>query len=125
MGAADGVRQHGHGVDAVLKRHHERLRAHERRQQRCCRFDVVQLDGKEHGVDRTDRRGIGSRIHAMDVKIAVRALEAQAAGAHRIEVRAAGEKDDIGAGRGESAAEVPAHAARAHDGDPHGTGIVP
>ena len=120
--AADRVRQHDHGVDAVLKRHDERLRPHERRQQRRCRFDVVQLDCKEHGVDRTDRRGIGGRIHAMDVKIAFWTFETQAAGTHCVEVRAAREERDIGASCCESAAEVAAHAPGANDGDPHGNG---
>ena len=58
------------------------------------------------------------------VDVALRAVDAQSARPHRVEVRAAREKRDVGAGRGQPSAEVAADAAAADDRDSHEAAIV-
>src|SRR5205823_11764041 len=83
------------------------------------RFAVVQLDGEEHDVGRTDRRRVVGRLDARQMNVALRALDAKAGRAQRLEMRAAREKTDVGAGGGEASAEVAADAAGTDDGDFH------
>ena len=67
----------------------------------------------------TDRRRIVGGRDARQMDVALRAVDAQAARAQRLEVGAAREEGDVGAGRREPAAEVAADAAAADDRDPH------
>src|SRR5581483_4685973 len=61
---------------------------------------------------------------AVDVKISVRALDAQAAGAHGLEVGASRDEGDVGSGCGQASAKVAADAAAADDRDSHRIAIV-
>ena len=74
---------------------------------------VVQLHGEEHDVDRSDRRRIVGRVDVGQVQIAFEAANRQATGAQRVEVSAARDEADVGAGSGETAAEVAADGAGA------------
>ena len=74
---------------------------------------------KNDDVDRADRGRIAFRLDARQVEIALRAVDAKAARAHRLEVRAAREKRDVGAGRRQPSAKVAADAARTDNRDAH------
>jgi len=54
------------------------------------------------------------------VHVAAGAVDAEAVGAHRVQVGAAREEHDVGAGFGEAAAEVAADSAGPDHGDTHG-----
>ena len=70
----------------------------------------------------TPRRGVRGRVDARNVDVALRrVLDREAAFAHRREVRAARDEDDVVAGAGEPAAEEAADAARAHHQNLHGS----
>ena len=114
-----GARQHADGVHAVLESDDDGLGADERRQQRERALGVVQLHREEDDVDGTDRRGIVGGVDAREVGVALRALNPEAARAQRLEVRAAREKRDVGAGGSQTSAEIAADAAAADDRDAH------
>ena len=69
--------------------------------------------------------GSPAACDAREMDVAVRAVDAQAARAHRVEMRAAREERDVGARRGEPAAEIAADAAGADDRDPHEANVLP
>ena len=80
---------------------------------------VVELHGKQHHINRPDLGRVVGRDDVLEVEIAVRTLDPQSVRAERLQVGAACEEGDVGAGLREPAAEVPAEPAAADDGDAH------
>ena len=76
----------------------------------------MRLDAEEHDVGLADRRQIAGDLRP-DLEVAVGARDAQAARLHRLQVRAAREQHDVGAGPGQPGADVAADRARARDDD--------
>ena len=108
------------GVDAVLQRDDDGVPAHHRRDGGGRRLGVVELDGEQNNVDRTDAPGIVGGLEGMDARVAERALDPEAGGAHGLQVRAAGDEGNLGAGAGQAGAEIAADTARPHDGEAKG-----
>ena len=122
--APDGARHHADCVHSVLKRNDDRIGADERREKRCSRNDIIELDRKEDRIDGADGRRVVGRVHAVNVEIALGTLEAQAARPQSLEMTAARDEGDVRSRRREPAAEVAADRARADDRDAHGPAIV-
>ena len=120
VGRRQMAREDLDALDAVLERDDNGVWTDERRERGRSGVRVVHFHREEYGVDGADVRGRSSRVHVRHVKIALRTDDAQSAGAKRLEVRAARDERDVGAGRGQASAEVAAHAAAAEDGNLHG-----
>ena len=78
----------------------------------------MRLDAEEDDVGRADRGEVAGRLRS-DLEVAVWTDDAQAAGLHRLQVRAAREQHDVGARAGEPRADVAADRPGAGDDDPH------
>jgi len=104
--------------DAVLERDDRRFEPDQRTDLLQRRLGVPELDAEHHEVDDPHLCRIVGRADAGDVH-RIRALDAQARAAHRLQMRAASDEAHVRAARREARTEVAADAARAHDRDSH------
>src|SRR5205814_1741974 len=79
MRTAHCRRQHAHALYAVLKRDDNRVGSDERLDERARRAGVIQLDGEEDDVNGPDGCRIRGRVDVLEMQIAKRALEYEAA----------------------------------------------
>ena len=118
LGPEDG-RQLVRGGDAVLQRHHERVRAEQRAQRARGLGHLPGLDADQDDVDGPDPREVVVRFRRRDREVALHAVDAQPALADGGEVRPARDERDRLPRLREASAEVRADPARADDRDPH------
>ena len=100
--------------DAVLRRHHDRLRAIQRPHRRGDRGQAMGLDGDNHHILRAGRAHIaGRQRRARQLGRAIRALKRQAALLDRLEMCPARDQRDMLAGQRQPRAQVAADRAGA------------
>src|SRR5260370_32319 len=75
-------------VDAMLKGHHAGVGTYERTRLLAGPLGIPQLDGAQHQVDRADLFRIVGDVEILKMKVAKRALYAQAIAANRITMAA-------------------------------------
>ena len=66
---------------------------------------------RDHNIDSANIRGPFGSPDIAKVEVTERAMQAQAAPSHRVEVGAAGDESDVFTGRGESCTDIAADAA--------------
>ena len=106
-------------VDAILKGHHAGVGTYERTRLLAGPLGIPQLDGEQHQVDGSDLLRIVGDVEILKMKVAKRALYAQAIAANRITMRATRDEDHVVSGRGHSPAEITSDGTRRHDRHPH------
>jgi len=111
--------QSNNDANATFPWIHDGVGPEERRKHLRGRLDVVQLDREQHDVDDADLVRIAERADARNVDVALRADDAQPAGAERVEVRATREERHVRPRRCEPSAKIAADAAAAYDRDAH------
>ena len=79
----------------------------------------MRLDAEEDDVGCADRRQIAGDL-GPDLEVALGARDAEPPRLHRVQVRAAREQHDVGAGSCELRADVAADAPGARNNEPHG-----
>src|SRR5499427_833400 len=106
-------------VDPVLQRNHAGVGTYERPRLLAGRLRIPQLDGEQHEVDGSDLLRIVGDVEILEMKVAKRALYAQAIAANGIAMRATRNEGHVVSGRGHSPAEITSDGARRHDRHPH------
>ncbi len=107
------------GTDAVLERHDGGFRPDQRPGQFGRPFQVPQLDRDHDLVDHTDGRGVVGRPDLQPADRAHRAFDRQAVGLQGGQMGAPGDEGDVGPGRRQKPAEIPADPAGPDHGDTH------
>src|SRR5919204_4427042 len=102
----------------VLRADDEGVRAEERRQLRGERSETVSLDAKEDRIRLPDRRQVAGRVN-LHLEIAVGSDDSQTALLHRLEMRTAGEQDNVSPCLRQTRADIAANRAGADDRDFH------
>src|SRR5262249_9321747 len=118
-GIAEGRGETRAAVYAVLKRNHAGVGTYERARLLAGRLRIPQLDGEQHHVDRSNLLRVVGNVEILEMKVAERALYAQAIAANGIAMRATRNEGHVVSGRGHSPAERTSDAARRHDRHPH------
>ena len=116
---AQDRRQPVGGIDAVLQGDHGGVRGNHRLDRLARALDVPQLHAEQHDIDRADGSRIVGRLGRHEMDVAALALELEALALHRLEMRAAGDEGDVGAGLGQRRAIAAADAARSDYCDTH------
>ncbi len=106
-------------VDAILQRDDGGVGPDDWPDHLAGAFDIPEFDCEQHIIDVADAGDLVGSLGRPDLDFAAVAFDAQAVFAHRRDMRATGDKDDIRPRLGERGAVNRADAAGADNCDPH------
>ena len=120
VAAADDLADPLRALHAVLEGENGRALGDQRRKALRRALRVAHLHGEDDGVGRRYFARIRNHFDGLQMQVADLAVEAQAVGLHRLQMRAARHERHVVAGGGQPRAEVAPDAAGTHNCDFHG-----